>query len=306
MKKNLFKKRLLMDGKVYLFLDDCADILGTDITVLRNICSNIVFTMFGECITEDDFNFIFDEYFPEASAVMQFTTFETLDIKAGELIRMYPMKRLFAEDMFMLKASTLGLTIEQYIETIDFPTELEKERSKMELCNDIGGQISKYKQLVDESVHAVSNIPFEKYGLEFRHVSILDKGRIHFKTFYVGDGVFRDVQLDLIGGEIWEEAELRDDGLFVPSFDYSDGGFLLGNTVKRDFRQYSVYENILYCLDTIPSVDEWSDYIEIRDGGVSFSLSKTFLMKLLNRESCPSVYYFDGIPDIEVVKYDSI
>ena len=304
MTRNLFKKRLLMDGKVYLFLDDCAEILGADVQTLYNVCDGIVSTTCGQCITEDEFNFVFNEYFPDASAVMQFTTFDTLDVKAGELIRMYPMKRMFAEDMFMMKASALGLTIDEYIESVDYPTELEKERAKMQMRYDIAEKITAYKQAIEDGIKAVSNIPFEKYGFEFQHVAVLEDGHINFKTYYVGDGVFRDVQLELMGDDVWEEAEVRDNGLFIPSADYFEGGFLLKNTTKRDFRKYSAYENVLYCLDTIPSIDEWTDYIELRCGGVNISLSKTFLMKLLNSKSCPSVYYFDGIPEIESVKYE--
>ena len=62
---------------------------------------------------------------------------------------------------------------------------------------------------------------------------------------------------------------------------------------------YSILDNILYCLYNINAEDEWTDYIELRKGGVNIEVSKTFLMKLINPNNCSNIYYIEGIPNID-------
>ena len=127
---NIFEKRIFYKEKVYLLLNDCADVLETGIETLDNVCDEIVeIDGIGKCITEDEFNFVFREYFEDSPAVEQFTTFNTLDVKASEILRFYPMKRIFADSLYRSNASKYGLSIDEYIEKIEFPNEVNADSS---------------------------------------------------------------------------------------------------------------------------------------------------------------------------------
>ena len=70
MKRNLFNRRLFYDGKVYLFLADCADVLECDMEELRQRCCDIkIIDDLGEFLLEGDFNRVFSENYPDSPAV---------------------------------------------------------------------------------------------------------------------------------------------------------------------------------------------------------------------------------------------
>ena len=295
MKINCFKKRILFEDKVYLLIEDCIAVLETDMATFKHVCGNIVeIEDVGECIPEDEFNYLLREYFPESSAIEQVTAYETLEMKAKTIFKCYPLKRLFADDILIRQSSEYGMTIDEYIEKIDFPEELEREKARIETKKRISQKIGEYKS---EIIKVRNSIPFENYGIELRHMAILENGCINFATYYVGDGIFYQTTPECIYDDIWEEAEIDENGTIkLPCV---GGELFLSKDIKRDFRKYTFCENINYCLDAVPGKDEWTDYVELRKGGVSISISKIFLMKLINPRNFLNVYYFEGIPEIE-------
>lgn len=298
MQLNIFKNRILSEGKVYLLLSDCADILETTTENLEQICKDIKeIGNFGKCITENEFNFIFKEYFPEANTTEQMTTYQTLDARALDIFKLYPIKMIFSEE-FMVKGAEYGLTAKEYIKQIDFPEEISKEKLKLNVKRDIEEEIKNYKIQVEEGIKDVNNIPFEKFGLELQHLTVIDNGHVSFRTFYVGDGIFYSIMPEYMMDDIWEEAEEKDGIIKVPSVDYTSGYIELSKEVNRDFRKYSVMENIIYCTQNITAIDEWQDYIEYRKGGVSMDVNKMFLAKLINPRSWGNTYFIEGIPHV--------
>lgn len=296
MKLNIFNRRILYKGKVYLIIKDCAEVLETKIDAFKSYCTNTInIEDIGECIDENEFNFILKKHFPNAPASIQLTNYQTLDVKVGDIIRFYPLKRMFAEDLFKRQGELYGLSVEEYLEQIDFPNEIEKEKEKLKIKYDIQDKIEQYKKELEQGIKDVNNIPFEKYGLELQHLSIIENGKIFFKSYYVGDGIFWSILPELMIDDMWEDALLYDGNLRVPSVDYSCGYMELSKEVDRDFRKYSVMDNILYCLYNIQAEDEWTDYIELRKGGINIDVSKSFLMKLINPKNCSNMYYIEGI-----------
>jgi hypothetical protein len=197
----------------------------------------------------------------------------------------------------MQKGAEYGLTADEYIKQIDFPNELEKEKELLKIKTDFNEKINKYKEDIEAGKAAVKNIPFDKYGLELQHLTIIEDGKLSFKSYYVGDGIFYFIMPEYMGDDIWEEAEEKNGTIKMPSADYSDGYFVLSKEVDRDFRKYSVMENIIWCVQNIEGKDEWQDYIEIRKGGVSIDVNKMFLMKLINPRKDGNTYYIEGFPE---------
>ena len=303
MKINIFKNRILSEGKVYLLLSDCAEVLEADVDLIKNCTDNIIkIDPFGECITENEFNYILTHHFPDSCASIQLTNYDTLDLKLKEIVKLYPLKRMFAEDIFKRKSEYFNLSVEKYIEKIDFPEEVDREIEKLNIKYDIKKRIDKYRQEIEQGIKDTNNIPSEKYGVELQHLSIIEKGKIFIQSYYVGDGIFWSIMPEYMMDDIWEDSKILEDGtIYVPSVDYGEGHFTWTKDIKRDFRQYSVLDNILYCLYNIDAEDEWTDYVELRKGGVNIEISKTFLMKLINPRNCSNIYYMEGIPDIDYI-----
>lgn len=300
MKLNIFKKRILYETKVYLIIKDCVDVLETNIDTFKSYCNNIInIADIGECIDENEFNFILKEYFSDTPASIQLTNYQTLDVKVGDIIRLYPLKRLFADDLFKRQSEIYGLSIEEYLEQIDFPNEVEKEKEKLKIKYDIQDKIEQYKKEIEQGIKNINNIPFEKYNIELQHLSIIENGKIFFKSYYVGDGIFWSISPELMIDDLWEDATLKDNSIIIPSVNYSCGYMKLSKEIDRDFRKYSVMDNILYCLYNIQAEDEWTDYIELRKGGINIDVSKSFLMKLVNPKNCANMYYIEGILNLE-------
>ena len=301
MKRKLFKNRIISEDKIYLLLPDCADVLETDLKTLKNCCDNIVdIPPFGECILEEEFNHVFRNYFPESPAVEQISYVETLNGKALEIMNLYSLKRFFFEKIFINNAQNHNMTLDEFIEKIDFPKELEKEKEKIKLKKTLKEQILQYKEELQRGIESVKNIPFEKFGLTLQHISVIQNGHIHFYTYYVGEGIFWWVMPEDMEEENWEEAVMDEDGTIrVPSNGYSDGWLVLEKKVSFDFRRDSVKENIMHCLELVDAKDEWQDSLVLRDGGINIEVDKIYLAKIINPRNFLDIYYFDGIPEIE-------
>ena len=296
-----FKKRLLCDGKVYLSLPDCAEVLGVDIDNLRSVITDnsiVSIDGFGECITEADFNQLLDTQFVNLPIRHQFTRFETLDDKAGVLINMYPLKLMVANDYFKSKAELAGLSVNDYIKQVDFPDELSKTWDVMLSKPLVVEDVDRYRESVRVGFMPIIDF-LKSYGIQLQHLVVWHNGSVSFRSYYVGPGVFWSVDPDLVEDDDWEHAVVREDGTIrVPSESYKNNYFDLTKDVDRDFSQYSVIENLIWCVQNIGDVsDEFSDYVEYNYGGVSFGINKVLLAKLLNPACFKNVYYFDGLPD---------
>lgn len=295
MKKAAFRKRILCDGQVYLLVKDCVNILGVD-SIDEYVKDEIEINSFGRCITEDEFNRIL-KHFPDSPAVTQVTRYDTLDLHIKDIIDLYPFKLMFAKELFEEQAMMMNMSVDDYIDKIDFPNELKREEEKLKCKKTFKEKIRKYQLDIKKGINAVNNIPFEKYGLTLQHLTVIEKDIISFKTYYAGDGIFWWVMPDQLGDDVWEEANVTEDGtILVPSPDYGDGYLKLPKIIERDFRQFSVMDNIMYCLQNLEGKDEWTDSVTIREDGVNIEISKTFLMKLINQKNCRNVYYIEGIP----------
>lgn len=291
-KKVAFKRRLLCDDKVYLKLSDCAQILGTDEGSLLEKCSEVcVFEDLGRWISEGEFNRIYTEYFSESDALLQLTVFDTLDAKAANILRFYPLKELFVGDIFATECSRLGMSADEYIENVDFPNEVEIEKARMLEKEPMFSKLSEYVSGVNDAVEKCHSAFFEKFGLTLQHMMVLEKGCLHFNMYLAGDGIFYTIDPETFGGLDWDTAEVRNSAIVVMDTVNGDEIVLPLGKVNRDFRNHGVFENLLYCLCLLPGSDEWQDSISISVDGVSVEISKIFMSKILNPGSFSDVCY---------------
>ena len=268
----LFKKRMIIDEQVFLFTDDCADILGISVSDLYQKTDRIISSERGDLLPETEFNRILQTDFRQMPTCLQITSCETLQAKAENLIRFQPVKTLFT-----------GLHPDgSYEQSEEFRNDLQKEMQKMlRQQPSAEDKILEYRSSLSEGILSVPETI--RKDLQIRTITIIKETHLIFETYCLGKGIFKQVMPEYMEEEFNNPEQNRQP---IPGL--SD----------RDYRQYSTFDNLIYCLQHIPGLDEWMDYIEIRAAEINVSIDKPFLMKLIHPKSCPDILYFDGIPEL--------
>ncbi len=293
-----FPYRVISGHKVLLRLADCADVLHTRVTELQPYCERVEeLDGFGPCITEEEFNRIRREHYPAEPVLDQASFFTTLENEAKTLIEMYPLKLAFAEGVFREKASEQGMTVEEYIENVDFPKELDDQREIINKRKTIRMQITEYKRDIANALKKAKNIPIEKFGFTLQHLGCLRDGEVNFHTYLAGRDLFWETSADELRDAAWKEAQVIEGNCFrVPAYDFNDVSIKLPMTGRRDFREHSVQENILYCLENTCGDLEFGDEIFLEGEGVNIGIDMALLAKLVNPGNCADTHMFELIP----------
>ena len=202
---------------------------------------------------------------------------------------------MFAKDMYMERAKKHGISLDDYIDKIDFPDTLDLEIQKLSKKEPVSKKIAHYKGIVSKTIEETREFSSGKYGLSVQFLTVFEKGDVFFRMYYAGKGMFWETSTEDMQSYDWGSAYTEADGTIIIPDNCSDIGIKISENIDRDFRQYTVMENIVYCLTRITCLDEWQDCIEIRKDGVSIEVSKIFLMKMLNEENFPDIYYIEGI-----------
>lgn len=289
-----FPYRVIAGNDVLLRLADCADVLHTPLTELQPYCKSVKkLDGFGPCITEAEFNRIRREHYAAEPVLEQTSFFTTLENDAKTALRMLPLKLAFAERMFQKKAAEQGMTLEEYLYTVDFPRELEERREKIKKQQTVRKQITAYERNLANALKNAKNIPTEKFAFTLQHLGCLKNGEVYFRTYFAGQDIFFETDWEELRCVEWEKAELIAGNCFrLP--DAVD--VKLPAAGKRDFRDWSVLDNILYCLENICGDQEIADEIFLKGEGVRISVEIDLLAKLFNPGSCPNTHFFELIP----------
>ena len=295
-----FKTRVLDGETACLLADDCAAALGMSREELLETAKTRDVHGIGPCVPEPEFNRLLLSRSPKDAGAVQLTSARTLAVEAESLAKMLPLELMLAKPQVEAMAKAAGLDAREYMETVEFPRALEKARQELLAVKDAWQQVEEYKDSLRHGLAAVSDIPFRKFELTLQHICLIGPEICLISTYYAGDGVFWEVDPEYMGDDAWQEAEQLPDGsLHIPSAGYTDGHFVMGKTAGRDFRNFTSSDNLRYCLENLPATQEWSDMLTLHQGGVNISADIRLLMKMLNGESLPGTYIFDGLPDIE-------
>ena len=293
-----FPYRVISGNKVLLRLADCADVLHTQVTDLLPYCDSIKeLDGFGPCITEEAFNRIRQEHYPAEPVLDQISFFSTLENEAKTVIGTYPLKLAFAEGLFRKNATDRGMTVEEYIENVDFPKELDAQSEKIKKQKTFRLQIAQYKNDVANALKNAENIPTEKFGFTLQHLGYIRDGEVLFHTFLAGRGLFWETWPDEMRNYVWKDAEMTEGGCFrVPSYTFDDVTTRLPMTGRRDFREHSVLKNILYCLENNCGDQEFQDELLLEGEGVRIQVDLALMAKLVNPGNCADTHIFELIP----------
>ena len=129
-KIELFKTRIFYENKTYLLASDAAKALGYESTesfIDKNSELIVSMDQIPKLISETDFNWLLsnDAVSLEKLKHLEITKIDILRMKTETHKSMYPLKVMFASEMFKRKALYAGLsTVEEYIEKVDYPSEI--------------------------------------------------------------------------------------------------------------------------------------------------------------------------------------
>lgn len=309
-KVELFKTRIFYEDKTYLLISDAAKALGYESADdFMEKFSDLIVSMeqMPKLISERDFNWLLsnDAVALEKLKHLEITKIDTLRLKTENHKKLYPLKVMFASEMFKSKALSAGLsTIEEYIEKVDYPSEICEMIKEMQQQKDV---IHAYKEQVLrlKDSKLIDYQLLDKLGLEIQSYTRIKEGRAYLESFIVGKGIFYMIYLG--GDEDYTNLTVVDGELFLSEYDFTEDEFVqckIGRDPSgRDYREYGVIENILYVLMNKRIDDAGVDLLECSDAGVKMYISQNEVIKLFNPNMYRELLLVDGIVDFSCDSY---
>lgn len=308
-----FTTKIFRDKKVYLALADVSKALNyptkqSFVDAHSNIITRI--KGIGDCILEADYNSLLvkDDKALSKQRYIEFTKIDTLRSKIEMVTSMYPLKLAFGKGYFDLMAKRHGcMSVEEYILKYDLPQEEQKclkeiqehRESNTYYKEEIAGLYDKSKLDIDK---------LRQCGLDIQAMTqITCEGRMKLISYIVGEGVF--IEFSSYDYHEWDKICVDEKGnILVPYFNYDDhpeeGKQIINLSdidVDRDFRKYSVVENLAWCIENL-KVGSLEDYeyevFGYRGDTIDFEIGIELLVKMIKPDASNTVYV-DGIVEFE-------
>ena len=310
-----FKTKLIHDNKVYLQLSDVVKALGYKRADFINVYSQLVEKISGVlCVQETDYNnlLVENESALSQQGQIEVTKIETLRSKVDTVMSFQPLKFALARDYLQMMAARTGCkSIEEYVLVHEIPE--EKQKALQELIQKKENN-SSYKSML-EYLQDKEKIDIDKirsFGLDVQYLtSIKNDGKVKLEVYVVGQGVFCEVY-DMCNYEQWNDMYIDDNGdIILPwcAYDSNNPEEIMINLSKaginRDFRKYSVVENMLWCVENL-GVKALEDYeysvFSMYEDTIKFDMCLELLVKLIKSDVVDTIY-IDKIIDVETEDY---
>ena len=309
-KIELFKTRIFYENKTYLLVSDAAMALGYKSTAdFVGKYSELIVSIeqMPKLISETDFNWLLsnDAVSMEKLKHLEITQIDTLRLKTETHKSLYPLKVMFASEMFKRKALYAGLsTVEEYIEKVDYPSEICEMIKEMQKEKDV---IRAYKEqilrLKDSKL--IDFRLLDKLGLEIQNYTRIKEGRAYLESFIVGKGIFYMIYLE--GDGDYTNLMVDNGELFLSEYDFAEDKFVqckIGrDSSERDYRKFGVIENIIYVLMNKRIDDAGVDLLECSEAGVKMYISQSEVIKLFNPNLYRELLLMEGIVDFSCNSY---
>ena len=302
---SLFKTRIVIEDKVYLLAKDVRKALGyKSIEQLHGEYPEIVKHVkdLPALVFESDFNTIVVSNIDAMKKLkhIEITRVETLRNNTEAMKSIYPLKLMVAGKMFETEAVQAGYkSVNEYIEAFDFLKEINNEKdklvSKIDLIKCIDRSRNRLSELIDMDV-------LQKNDLQIQHYIHINNCTPYLESFIVGQGIFFSIYDD---GYAFDELRVEDNDLIIPTYDYDEGetNKNYGHDPElRDYRKYSCLENIIYLITHKEVEDVGVDLLSCNAPGISFYISQTEVIKLLNPNMYRDIILIDGDMDFDYSK----
>ena len=308
-----FTTKIFHDNKVYLKLSDVVKALNyptkqSFVDAHKDIITRI--KGIGDCIPETDYNSLLvkDDNALLKQKHIEITKADTLRSKIEMVTSMYPLKLAFGKGYFDLMAKKHGcISVKEYILKYDLPQEEQKCLKEIQEHRESN---TYYKEEVN-ALYDKSKLDIDKLrqcGLDMQVMTQIQYGgHMNLISYVVGVGVF--IEFSSYDYHEWENIGIDEKGdILVPYFNYDDHPedgeqiINLSNAdIDRDFRKYSIAENLAWCIENL-KVDSLEDYeydiFHYRSDTVDFEVGIELLVKMIKPDSSDSVFV-DGIVEFE-------
>lgn len=302
-KINFFKNRIIMENTVYLLAKDVADALGfADLNSFMKEHSEIVENtdaLFPELVLESDFNnlLVSNKMAFQRLGHIEITKVDTLRSHTESIKSFYPIKYMIEGEILKNKASSTGYrSLDEYLEKVELPKNIDEERekflSKEDILHLLNSSNEKVNELVDIDV-------LNHYDLSVQQYIHIKDGIPYPESFIAGRGIFfalydSDYAFNLL--------KVTDCDLIVPTYDNEDEFVDINyghDADMRDYREYSTLENILHIITHKKVEDAGVDLLRCESPGINFYISQTEVIKLLNPNMYRDVVLINGTADFD-------
>lgn len=268
----------------------------------------------GDCILETDYNSLLvkDNNALSKQRHIEITKVDTLRGKIEVVTSMYPLKLAFGKGYFEMMARNHGcLSVEEYILQYDIP---EEEKKCLKEIQEHRESNTYYKEEVN-ALYDKSKLDIGKLrqcGLDIQVMTqIQSDGHMKLIYYIVGNGVF--IEYSSYDYHEWDKISIDENGnILVPYFNYDDhpeeGEQIINlseTVIDRDFRKYSMVENLAWCIENL-EVGSLEDYehevFGYHSDTINFEISIELLVKMINPDASNTVYV-DGIVGYEEEVY---
>ena len=299
-----FEVKVMYKGEVFLRISDVSRVFGykTQKAFIADYADKVVkIKGCGNCIKQSDYNKMLeaDEQAFEKQEIKEVTKVSDARIEYNSSKKILGLKKMFGLQQLALMNH---MTVDEYIEKIELPRNREQAISDtLREKNDY----DKYNKDIAELKDRFADI--EQYGLELKFVTKESENSIGFRAYLVGNGVIREVTYFNDYYE-YDKLYINEAGdVILPVYNYDDDirweVNLSETKLDRDFRQYSMIENLLYIVEEEIAYTSTSDddYVFSYDDDV-FSLDiPTDFITAMMKPSDSRYTYYDGIADVEVL-----
>lgn len=283
--------KILKGRKVYIPVSELKK-KSIDIQFPRNVVEK---SDLGDMVPESVFNLYLtsdDELLRKNDGYVEMTKVKSLSCEIEDLIHIRPLQMMF------LRSQT-GMDEETALKEIEKDTEKSIERTIALLMTekpDLTDSFKKTVSLLEEHGKCIEEI-LGKYGLSLQFLT-----EIHNKAglicFLAGENVFYQVYLDDWEKEDFERVRVDGDKITIPEPQEYEDTVEKVTDYGRDFRKYTVRENLAWCIQNLPLENEITDEVNYRKDSISFFVNIVLLVKLFNSASFPDVLFIDGIANV--------
>ena len=307
-----FNTKVIHNNNVYLKVSDVAKVFNMKMADFKKSRSDIIekIPACGDCILETEFNKLLseDSSVMEKQGQLEITKIESLRAKTDSVISFQSLKMLIGRSMLQQLADMKGCkSIEEYITTYELPKEMNEALKEFLQKPE---RNTSYIKMVDYTFHKTDKFDIEKvrsFGLDVQVLtSIKSANNMDLDVFVVGKGIFYRIT-NYGGYEQWDNLYTDSNGdLILPycDFDFNSPEEIEINLsrsgIDRDFREYTVIENMIWCIENLSVTDEDYEYDVIGCDleTIKFSVSIELLIKMI-RPDAVSTLFIDKVVEID-------
>ena len=300
-----FEVKVVFKGEVYLKVADVCKVFGykTQKAFIADYSDKVIkIKGCGNCVKQSDYNEMLeaDEEACQRQEIKEVTKVTDARIEYNGSKKILGLKKMFGLQQLALASH---MSVDEYIMKVEIPSNREEAVSDtLKAKNDY----DKYNKKITEIKRRFGCLDLEHYGLQLRFVTKESKNSIDFRAYLVGKGFMREVTYFDEYCE-YDKLYINESGnVILPVYNYDDDikweVNLSQSKIDRDFREFSMIENLLYIAQEEIGYKSESDddYIFSYDDDVfSLWVEAEFVGTMMKPEDSRYVYY-DGVAEIEV------